>query len=171
MQALCINDDVLRLQSASLINERCLELQKPGSGRSKKAAAVAGGGPGNVAAVGPQHKVCTRCCLQEVFDLAPLPPPSSLMLALYNDPALQAAKGVASSSGRCAFLAGGTRAAATTRDMILAQPIDIEELAKLGGWVVQWVGGWVASVCVAGNCSLGATCPLAELQGSARRSS
>lgn len=35
-------------------------------------------------------------------------------------------------SGRCPYLASGTQAAATTRDMILASPIDIEELAKLG---------------------------------------
>ena len=78
MQALCINDDVLRLQSASLINERCLELQKPGTGGSKKAAAVAGGSGGgggaDATAVGPQRKVCTRFLLQEVSALVPLPP-------------------------------------------------------------------------------------------------
>lgn len=34
--------------------------------------------------------------------------------------------------GRCPYLASGSQAAATTRDMILAHPIDIEELAKLG---------------------------------------
>ena len=37
-------------------------------------------------------------------------------------------------SGRCPYLAAaGSQAAAATRDMILAQPVDIEELAKLGG--------------------------------------
>ncbi|PSC69979.1 putative ATP-dependent RNA helicase DDX11 [Micractinium conductrix] len=96
-KALCINEAVLRLQSAPLINERCLDLQKPGSGGGSggtKAAAVAGGD-----AVGPQRK---------------------------------AAKAGAGASGRCPYLASGSQAAATTRDMILAHPMDIEELAKLG---------------------------------------
>lgn len=37
-----------------------------------------------------------------------------------------------STAGRCPYLASGSQAAATTRDMILAHPIDIEELGKLG---------------------------------------
>ena len=35
-------------------------------------------------------------------------------------------------AGCCSYLASGSQAAATTRDMILAHPINIEELAKLG---------------------------------------
>lgn len=65
-QALCINEAVLRLQSAPLINERCLELQKgggSGGATSRKAAAVAGtGGERDTAA--PQRRVGSlNCCL------------------------------------------------------------------------------------------------------------
>ena len=104
MQALCINDDVLRLQSASLINERCLELQKPGtSGGSKKAAAVAAGiGGGDAAAVGPQRKVCAVCrCRRPSALLAcptpllMLPPPKPLLCRLPR-PAPAAAAGAPS---------------------------------------------------------------------------
>ncbi|PRW20458.1 putative ATP-dependent RNA helicase DDX11 [Chlorella sorokiniana] len=92
-KALCINEAVLALGAPSLINERCLDLQKPGSSGSKKAA-VAGAAAGGGSAVGPQARKAA--------------------------------------SGRCPYLASGSQAAATTRDMILAHPIDIEELAKLG---------------------------------------
>lgn len=102
-RALCINDAVLQLGSASLINERCLELQKPAtsSGAKKKQAAGAGkdeGGDGhgdhdNTAAVGRRRRVATK---------------------------------------RCPYLGAGSKSAATMQDMILAQPMDIEELGKLG---------------------------------------
>eukprot|EP00887_Chlorella_sp_A99_P000340 scaffold13.g340.t1 len=77
-KALCINEAVLRLGSPGLVNERCLELQKPSSGGKKKVA------------------------------------------------------GAAAAKGRCPYLAAGTGAAATVNDLILAQPMDIEELGKLG---------------------------------------
>lgn len=112
LQALCINDSVLRLQSPALISERCLDMQKAGggggSGGSKKAA-VAGA------------------------------PTSGGAGPTLVQPATRGGKGrVSGGGGRCAFLGSGSAAAATTRDMILAQPIDIEELAALGGWV-----GWL----------------------------
>lgn len=83
-RALCINEDVLRLRSPGLINERCLELQKPAS--SKKKSTDADG--------------------KSVRSKA--------------------------TSARCAFLAAGSKAADTMRDMVLAHPMDIEELAVLG---------------------------------------
>ena len=82
-RALCINDDVLKLKAPGLINERCLDLQKPASSRKK----VLDGGDG---------------------------------------------KGKKASSGKCPFLAAGSKSADSTRDMILAQPIDIETLSALG---------------------------------------
>ena len=68
---------------------------------------------------------------------------SELLLGVGGTGGLQL-EWLALSSGKCHFLAGGTKAAATTRDMILAQPIDIEELAKLGGWdgLAAWQMGW-----------------------------
>lgn len=81
-RALCINDDVLKLKAPGLINERCLDLQKPTSSRKK---VLAGNG-----------------------------------------------KKASSSGGKCPFLAAGSRSADITRDMILAQPIDIEALSALG---------------------------------------
>jgi len=101
-RALCINDDVLRLKVPGLINERCLELQKPPSARKKItntiATTSAGGGPGG-AAKSKDKKI---------------------------------RKNSSSGSTKCTFLASGTKSADTTRDMILAQPIDIEALATLG---------------------------------------
>jgi chromosome transmission fidelity protein 1 len=101
-RALCVNDAVLRLSAPALINERCLELQKPASAAAKRAAAAAADGAAAAA-----------------------------------DGAAAAAAGGGprprkAASGRCPFLAAGSQAAATTRDMILAHPLDIEELAKLG---------------------------------------
>jgi hypothetical protein len=52
-----------------------------------------------------------------------------------------AARRAGGGGGRCGYLAAGSGAAGTTRDAILAQPMDIEELAKLGGW---WVNEWAA---------------------------
>jgi chromosome transmission fidelity protein 1 len=101
-RALCINDDVLRLKIPGLINERCLELQKPPSARKKKFDTIstrsAGDGPGGAAKL--KNKKSNR----------------------YSS----------NSSTKCTFLASGTKSADTTRDMILAQPIDIEALATLG---------------------------------------
>jgi hypothetical protein len=48
MQTLCINHAVRALGSPALISERCLELQKPGAGGTKKRAQ----GPGPEAALG-----------------------------------------------------------------------------------------------------------------------
>jgi chromosome transmission fidelity protein 1 len=87
-RALCVNDAVLRLSAPALINERCLELQKPPAAKKKAA------GEGSAAAAAPRPRK------------AP--------------------------SGRCPYLAPGSKAADTTRDMILAHPIDVEELARLG---------------------------------------
>lgn len=87
MQTLCINEDVLRLNNPSLVNERCLDLQNA-SGSKKK--------------------------------------------ALLTDTSGLTKGQKASKSGKCPYLGAGTKAADTTRDIILAQPIDIEELAKLG---------------------------------------
>lgn len=56
MQALCINDAVLQLGSPSLINERCLDLQKPGSSSSSKKAAVAAVPGGGGGAAGPRAR-------------------------------------------------------------------------------------------------------------------
>lgn len=81
---LCINDDVLRLSSPGLINERCLDLQKPSAARKK--------------VLGAEGKTQSS-----------------------NN-----------SSARCKYLTVGSRAGDTTRDMVLAQPIDIEALASLG---------------------------------------
>ena len=44
VQALCINEAVLQLGAPSLINERCLDLQKPASGSKKAAVGAAAGG-------------------------------------------------------------------------------------------------------------------------------
>ena len=89
-QSLCINEDVLRLRSSSLINEKCLELQKPQRSRKKMFPENGSGKPGG----------------------------------------RRAAKGA---SKKCPYLAAsGTRAGDTMRDMILAVPIDIEDLAELG---------------------------------------
>ena len=96
-RALCINDDVLRLKVPSLINERCLEMQKPGSsaaGSRKKAAAM------GVAETGGAVVATKRSSR--------------------------------ANSAKCPYLASGTKSADTTRDIILAQPIDIEALAELG---------------------------------------
>lgn len=79
-----------RLQSAALISERCLELQKPSAAGKKLAAAPAGPSGGG----GPRANKA--------------------------------------GGGKCAFLGAGSAAAATTKDMILAHPIDIEDLAQLG---------------------------------------
>jgi chromosome transmission fidelity protein 1 len=95
-RALCINDDVLRLGAPQLINERCLDLQRPGGGRKKAAGTAAEDADGAVRPRGIR------------------------------------AKGSSSKSSRCPYLATGTKSAATTNDLILAQPLDVEELARLG---------------------------------------
>lgn len=53
-------------------------------------------------------------------------------IASYGGDVISNARPAQAAGGRCPYLASGSQAAATTRDMILAHPIDIEELAKLG---------------------------------------
>ena len=93
-RALCINDDVLRLKVPGLINERCLELQKPASAQKKKITDMS-----SIDAVKTKDKKVIKA---------------------------------SKSSKKCPFLAAGSKSADITRDMILAQPIDIEALATLG---------------------------------------
>ena len=42
--------------------------------------------------------------------------------------------GTSGGQARCPYLGAGSSAAATVHDVILAQPMDIEELGKLGEW-------------------------------------
>jgi len=94
-RSLCINEAVLNLRSPGLINERCLDLQKPQSSSNSQ---------------------------------------SKKQIAEHGNGALKSFKKTSARSGKkCQFLAApGSRAADTVRDMILAQPIDVEELAILG---------------------------------------
>lgn len=73
--------------------------------------------------------------------------PQALTLGSLLPPALAQA-----AAGRCPYLASGSQVAATTRDMILAHPIDIEELAKLGAIPKMWrmVIALVPCHCIAG---------------------
>ena len=75
-QALCINESVLALGAPSLINERCLDLQKPGSSGSKKAAVAAAAPAGGSGTAGPQARKVGACwegsfvvvlCVRELF--------------------------------------------------------------------------------------------------------
>jgi chromosome transmission fidelity protein 1 len=96
-RALCINDDVLLLKHPSLINERCLEMQKPSGTRHKMAAGMLSHGERDV-------------------DIKPVRRRQSSHKAV----------------SKCPYLASNTKSADSMRDMILAVPTDIEELAKLG---------------------------------------
>jgi chromosome transmission fidelity protein 1 len=96
-KALCINDDVLRLQHPQLINERCLELQKPcnnssNSGNGKNKGRILVGEDGTT------KKASKKTIKQK----------------------------------KCPYLTTDSKAAQTTIDTILAAPLDIEDLAKLG---------------------------------------
>lgn len=53
-------------------------------------------------------------------------------LALATPPSWQ---GKGKKGGRCPYLACGSQSASTMHDLILAQPLDIEELAALGGCI------------------------------------
>jgi chromosome transmission fidelity protein 1 len=143
---LCVNDDVRRLGDPSAINERCLELQRE---RGKKAAAKDGaaaaggkkarrgqqqqgrkgaGGRGRGgddgddgddgdenAAKGQQHQACGGRGGQR--------PPA---------PKKKAAK--PSCGNGCPYIHGrkARRAGAALRDALLATPLDVEDLARLG---------------------------------------
>ena len=134
-QALCINESVLALGSPGLINERCLEMQRAKAGT--KPGGKAGGKVWPREAAAPRapalhcvdslvrlYFVC-RCRLLHAL---------AMRCSLSGRPPLACpAPHLQKSSGRCPFLACGTQAAATTQDLILAQPLDIEELAALGG--------------------------------------
>lgn len=102
-RALCINPTVAQLHSPGLINERCLELQKPSSSSSNKKAALVSSG-NDVAAPG-------------IKSGRPVPESTTQRTA---------------TTTKCPYIATGTPAADAVRDIILAHPMDIEELAKLG---------------------------------------
>jgi len=78
-KALCVNPDVQKLGSPAMINERCMDLQKPTKTKSKK-----GGHP---------------------------------------DTAI---------NSKCPYLRRGSKSSAALADMILAEPMDIEDLASIG---------------------------------------
>lgn len=139
------------------MNERCLELQKPGSGGGsgcRKAAAVAGPGAGcNARAL--QRKASKLGLLQGLSviwraSICQCTPvycwcrPGLPFTACSPSREVQAAgKAGGGAPERCPYLATGSQAAASTRDMLLAQPMDIEELAKLGGWHTAWVSAHI----------------------------
>ncbi|WIA09167.1 hypothetical protein OEZ85_008578 [Tetradesmus obliquus] len=110
---LCVNDEVLRLGELSQINERCLDLQRSRASSSRKAAAAAAAASTSAAASDSKGGV----------------------VGLMQQPVKQRSRQrQRQAKAGCPFLAveGGAAAWEEFGELVLAAPIDVEELASMG---------------------------------------
>eukprot|EP00879_Flechtneria_rotunda_P018409 GHRR01019311.1.p1 GENE.GHRR01019311.1~~GHRR01019311.1.p1 ORF type:complete len:601 (+),score=184.42 GHRR01019311.1:196-1803(+) len=120
-KALCVNDEVRRLEELNHINERCLDLQRnKGSSSSRKAASL-----------GPE--TFATAVEQEGMDHGGQGYSNSLQKTSQQRGSKARQKRSNKASG-CFFLAAKKDAASweSFKELVLAAPIDVEELANMG---------------------------------------